>query len=442
MTRFRTFQGLRVPKVLVVGSGGREHALAWQFARDGGVELYAAPGNPGIASIARCLPIAATDLQSLANAADGLGIDLTVVGPEAPLAAGLADAFATRGLLVFGPSQEAARLESSKVFAKTLMRRARIPTARFDVFENPTDAAAFVRRINRPVVVKADGLAAGKGVVVARTASEAVEAIESLMVRRVHGEAGARIIVEEMLEGEEVSVLAFVHGTRVWPLLPARDFKRAADGNTGPNTGGMGAVAPPSLPPNLVDAVTAHVLEPAAVAMAADGQPFTGVLYAGIMLTTAGPYVLEFNCRFGDPEAQVLLPLLNVPLADTLFDILRGREPELCWTEEAAACVVLASGGYPGTYRTELPIAGLDRVPEDVVVFHAGTAMSGGRVVTSGGRVLNVVGRGATISQASQRAYAAIAGLHFDGMQYRADIGRAFAAPVSVPVSAAGGREP
>lgn len=428
-----------MPKILVVGSGGREHALAWQLARDGGAQLYAAPGNPGIASLARCLPIEATAISALASAAEQLHIDLTVVGPEAPLAAGLVDAFAACGLLAFGPTQRASQLEASKVFAKNLMRRARIPTAPFAVFEDPADAAAFVRRLRRPAVVKADGLAAGKGVVVARDTTEAVSAIDALMVRRVHGDAGARIVIEEKLDGEEVSVLAFVHGAHVWPLLPARDFKRAADGDTGPNTGGMGAVAPPPLPGGVMDQITAQILEPAAAAMAADGCSFIGVLYAGIMLTPTGPQVLEFNCRFGDPETQVILPLLDAPLADVLLDVVHGREPELRWANQSAVCVVLASGGYPGQFRTGLPISGLDAGSEDVVVFHAGTGLRGADVVTAGGRVLNIVARGASIPQASDRAYTAIPGIQFDAMQYRRDIGRSAAVAPVAPAIAGGG---
>ena len=428
-----------MPKILVVGSGGREHALAWQLARDGGVELYAAPGNPGIAPLAQCLPIDATAISTLASAAEQLHIDLTVVGPEAPLAAGLVDAFAARGLLAFGPTQRASEVEASKVFAKNLMRRAGILTAPFAAFDNPADAAAFVRRLRRPAVVKADGLAAGKGVVVAHETAEALTAIDALMVRRAYGDAGARVVIEEKLDGEEVSVLAFVHGAYVCPLLPARDFKRAADGDTGPNTGGMGAVAPSPLPTDVMDQITAQILEPAAAAMAADGCPFVGVLYAGIMLTPAGPQVLEFNCRFGDPETQVILPLLDVPLADVLLDVIHGRETLLRWATQSTVCVVLVSGGYPGQFRTGLPISGLEAVPNDVLVFHAGTGVRGNDVVTAGGRVLNIVARGASIPQASDRAYAAIRGIRFDAMQYRRDIGRSVAVTPGAPAIAGGG---
>jgi len=408
----------------VVGSGGREHALAWRLAQGGGIQIYATPGNPGIASLATCLPVAQTDVAALASAAADLGIGLTVVGPEAPLAAGLADAFAAQGLKVFGPSAAAAQIEASKAFAKSLMRRWQIPTADFKAFDDSSDAISYVRRSSGRVVVKADGLAAGKGVVVARTAAEAETAVADFMVRRVHGPAGARVVIEECLDGEEASVLALVCGERVWPLVPAQDYKRAGDGDNGPNTGGMGAIAPAPLPGGLMGQVIDQILEPVAAAMAREGRPYTGVLYAGIMVTADGPKVLEFNCRFGDPEAQVILPLLQGSFADILLDVVDGRTPPLRWSTGAAACVVLASGGYPGHYRTGFPIGGLEQVPQDVRVFHAGTAVADARLVTAGGRVLNAVGLGPTLEGAVSRAYAGVAHISFDGMQYRSDIGR------------------
>lgn len=427
-------------KVLAVGSGGREHALVWKLAQGARTKVYAAPGNPGIASIAHCLPIPPTDIAALADAAADLAVDLTIVGPEAPLAAGIADVFASRGLRIFGPSGAAAQIESSKAFAKTLMRKWRIPTADFRIFDTPADAMVFVRRVDRPVVVKADGLAAGKGVVVAGNSAEAEAAILDLMVHRAHGNAGSRIVVEDRLEGAEVSVLALVCGARVWPLIAARDYKRAGDGDTGPNTGGMGAVAPPPLPSGLVDRVTAEILEPTAAAMVREGRPYTGVLYAGVMMTAGGPNVLEFNCRFGDPEAQVILPLLQGPLPEVLLDVVDGRVPSLTWSGGAAVCVVLASGGYPAAYRTGLPIAGLADVPADVVVFHAGTSVHGDRLVTAGGRVLNVVGVGATLAEARDRAYGGAARISFEGMCYRTDIGQGIEATrAAVLASAHGG---
>ena len=426
-------------RVLVVGSGGREHVLVWRLAQDGASHnLHAAPGNPGIASLAACDAVDHTDLPALVALADRLRPDLTIVGPEAPLAAGIVDAFRRQGHRIFGPAQRAARLESSKIFAKRIMVRYGVPTAAFESFDRPDDALDYIRRADRPVVVKADGLAAGKGVVVADTALEAEEAVAAMMVRRVHGAAGARIVIEERLDGREASVLAFVHGTRVWPLLPAQDHKRVFDGDRGPNTGGMGAVAPAPLAPALAAHVVDEILEPMAAAMVSEGQPYSGVLYAGIMLTSDGPQVLEFNCRFGDPEAQVILPLLEGDLAQALVDVLDGREPDLGWSGDAAVCVVLASAGYPGPYATGRPIAGLDRIPSGVLTFHAGTAVRDGVLVTGGGRVLNVVGSGMNLERARERAYAGVSALAFDGMQFRSDIGAAAMDRKAAPAEPAG----
>ncbi|HEU5300056.1 MAG TPA: phosphoribosylamine--glycine ligase [bacterium] len=416
--------------MLVVGSGGREHVLAWKLARDAAsYNLHAAPGNPGIASIGQCHPVRVTDLARLAGLAEQLSTDLTVVGPEAPLADGIVDLFRSRGLRIFGPSRQAARLESSKVFAKTLLRRHGIPTPGFEVFTDPVEALTYVRRHGRPVVVKADGLAGGKGVVVTSDPAEAERAVLDMMVRKIHGTAGDRILIEERLEGPEVSVLAFVSGRAVYPLVPAQDYKRARDGNAGPNTGGMGAIAPARV--SLVDLarIVDEVLEPVAAAMADEGHPYTGVLYAGLMITADGPQVLEFNCRFGDPEAQVILPLLQGDLAEAMIAVIEGRDPQIRWSDDAAVCVVAASGGYPRKYTTGLPIAGMESVPSGAVVFHAGTAMREGRLVTAGGRVLNVVATGGTLEEARGRAYAGMSAIRFEGMQYRSDIGAAVPAP-------------
>jgi phosphoribosylamine--glycine ligase len=410
-------------KVLVVGSGGREHALVWALASDPAVRVYAAPGNPGIARLATCLPVPSTDLRALASVAEELGVDLTVVGPEQPLADGIADLFASRGLRLFGPSAAAARIESSKAFAKDLMRRWGIPTAPYRICDNPAAALQCVRRARGPVVVKADGLAAGKGVVVARTTREAEQAVVDLMVRRVHGAAGRRVVVEDCLDGEEASLLALVCGTAVWPLLPARDYKRAGAAQTGPNTGGMGAVAPAPLPDGAVREGIA-ILHRAAQALAAEGSPFVGVLYAGVMVTPDGVQVLEFNCRFGDPEAQALLPLLRTPLAAALVDVLEGRDPALRWDPAASVCVVLAARGYPGQYQTGAPISGWDDVPADVRVFHGGTAVRDGVLLTAGGRVLSVVGVAPGVAAAADRAYEAVARIRCEGTYYRPDIGR------------------
>lgn len=416
--------------MLVVGSGGREHVLAWRLAQDAASHnLLAAPGNPGIASLGPCHPVPATDIPALVALAEGLRVDLTVVGPEAPLAAGIVDAFRARGLRIFGPTQAAAELESSKVFAKTLLRRHGIPTAGFEVFSTPVEALTYVRRQNRPLVVKADGLAAGKGVIVAADAREAEQAVIDLMARRAHGDAGRRVLIEDRLEGPEVSVLAFVSGRRVYPLLPARDYKRALDGDRGPNTGGMGAIAPARVSLADLAQVVDEVLEPVASAMVDAGRPYTGILYAGLMITADGPRVLEFNCRFGDPEAQVILPLLEGDLAEAMTAALDGGDPQLRWRDGAAVCVVIASRGYPGSHETGLQIHGLDDAGGDVLVFHAGTAVRGGRVVSAGGRVLNVVGTGMSLEEARATAYAGLSRISFEGMQFRTDIGSTAAQP-------------
>lgn len=412
-------------KILAVGSGGREHVLVWRLAQDAApYNLYAAPGNPGIARLGTCHSVSPTDIPGLLQLAADLEVDLTVVGPEAPLAAGIVDAFRARGLRIFGPTRLAAEIESSKAFAKALMRRHRIPTPDFEIFTRVDDALAFVGRADRPLVVKADGLAAGKGVVVAADRAEAERAVLDRMVHGRHGAAGARVVIEDRLNGREASVLAFVSGSHVFPLLPAQDYKRALDGDRGPNTGGMGAIAPAPLPGGLMDQVVDEILEPVAAAMVREGRPYTGVLYAGIMVTAEGPKVLEFNCRFGDPEAQVILPLLQGSLADILLDVLDGRTPPLRWSAGTAVCVVLASGGYPGPYRTGFSVTGLEQVPPHAQVFHAGTAISDHGVVTAGGRVLNVVGLGPTPEGAVSRAYAGAAQISFERMQFRSDIGR------------------
>jgi phosphoribosylamine--glycine ligase len=385
--------------------------------------LHAAPGNPGIGSLGTCHSVSPTDIAALLDLAARIRADLTIVGPEAPLAAGIVDAFRAQGHRIFGPTEAAARLESSKVFAKTLMARYGIPTARFEVFERVDGALDYIRRQDRPLVVKADGLAGGKGVVVAGTSDDAEQAVENMMVRRVHGSSGARVLIEERLEGREASVLAFVHRDKVWPMLPAQDYKRAHDGDEGANTGGMGAVAPAPLTHAVAAQIVDEILEPAAAAMVSEGHPYTGVLYAGVMLTADGPQVLEFNCRFGDPEAQVILPLTQGDLGAAFMDMLAGREPDLAWSGDAATCVVLASEGYPGSYPTGRAISGLNNVPAGARTFHAGTAIRDGTMVTAGGRVLNVVGLGHDLETARDRAYAGVAAVSFEGMQFRTDIG-------------------
>jgi phosphoribosylamine--glycine ligase len=416
-------------RVLLVGGGGREHALAWKLAQSPRLgTLYAAPGNPGIAEIAECVPVRADDVRAIADLADRKRIDLTVVGPEAPLALGVADLLEARGRPVFGPSRTAAALESSKVFSKELFARHGIPTARFAVFDRPDAARGFVRDLRGRAVVKADGLAAGKGAVVCTDVAEADRAIGDMMERRIFGEAGARVVVEEYLEGEEVSVFALTDGQTVCPLASAQDHKAAFDGDRGPNTGGMGAYSPaPVLDPALAAEVTRTVLEPTIRAMAAEGRPYRGVLFAGLMLTAAGVRLLEYNVRFGDPECQVLMLRLAEDLLPLCQAVAEGHglPTSVAWRPEAAVCVVLASGGYPGEYATGVPIEGLERAGAHprVTVFHAGTAWREGRLVTAGGRVLGVAALAADIPAALEAAYAGVGEIRFDRMHYRRDIG-------------------
>lgn len=422
-------------KVLVVGSGGREHALAWALGRDGTATVFCAPGNPGIAAVATCVPRAVLDLEGLAHEAARLGADLTIVGPEAPLAAGLVDVFAARGLRAFGPTRAAAALEGSKIFMKTLCARYEIPTSPFRIFENGATAAEYVRRAGRPLVIKADGLAAGKGVVVAQTAGEGVAAVEAMMLERRFGDAGARIVVEEVLAGEEVSVFAICDGVHLVPLVAARDHKRLGEGDRGPNTGGMGAVAPaPRVTGETLDRIVDEILAPTLWAMAQEGRPYRGVLFAGVMLTPDGPRVLEFNVRFGDPEAQVLLALLESGLLEMAEAALAGRVDRLAprWRPGVAVCTVLCAEGYPARPRAGDVITGLDHAASEphTLVFHAGTAARGGQIVTAGGRVLNVVGTGDTLDGARRRAYRAADAISYEGKVLRRDIGARPGAPV------------
>jgi phosphoribosylamine--glycine ligase len=416
-------------RVLLVGGGGREHALAWKLAQSPRLAaLLAAPGNPGIARVAECVPVRADALEALVALVARERIDLTVVGPEGPLALGLADLLEARGFPVFGPSRAAAELESSKVFAKELFARHRIPTAAFAVSDDPARARAFARELGGRVVVKADGLAAGKGAVVCADLAAADRAIEDMLERRVFGDAGARVVVEEFLEGEEISVFALTDGHVVCPLASAQDHKAALDGDRGPNTGGMGAYSPaPALDDAALDEVRRTVLEPTVRAMAREGRPYRGVLYAGLMLTARGPRLLEYNVRFGDPECQVLMPRLAEDLLPLCRAVAEGHglPASLDWRSLAAVCVVLASGGYPGEYRTGFPIDGLDRAEArpGVTVFHAGTARRDDRLVTAGGRVLGVTAVAPDVAAAVQAAYAAAADIRFEAMHYRRDIG-------------------
>ncbi len=418
-------------KVLVLGKGGREHALVWKLAQSPRVErVFCAPGNAGTAEDGVNVPLELDDFDRLIRFAKKEGIGFTVVGPEDPLARGVVDAFQKAGLRVFGPTKEAARLEASKAFAKTLMRHADVPTAEFKIFDHPDPARHYIGTREYPVVVKADGLAAGKGVVVCSTKEEALAAIDRIMVREEFGrEAGRRVVIEKRMEGEELSIQALVSGRTIVPLPPTQDHKAAFDGDTGPNTGGMGAYCPaPLAKPGLLDAVERDVLTPTVHAMKRGRRPFRGVLYVGLMTTPQGPRVLEYNCRFGDPETQPLMMRLRTDLLDALEAVVDDRLEELPagleWDPRPAVCVVMAAKGYPGKYERGLPILGLAEAARlaDVKVFHAGTRRDGDRVLTDGGRVLGVTALGDTLADAKRRAYEAVAVIQFRDAFYRKDI--------------------
>jgi phosphoribosylamine--glycine ligase len=415
-------------RVLVIGSGGREHALAWKIAQSPALsKLFCAPGNAGMAELGECIDIQASDIERLTDFAHSQRVGLTVVGPEAPLAAGIADAFRNRGLAIFGPSRSAARIEASKVYAKDLSLRRRIPTARAGVFGLPERALEYLGKQKPPVVIKADGLAAGKGVTVCRSLEEAREAIEAAMVKRIFGDAGLRILVEEYLEGQEFTLMAFANGQELLPMEPVQDYKPVFDGDRGPNTGGMGCYSPVPFATQMVQQESVKkIMRPALEAMAQDGNPYSGILYGGLILTRKGPKVLEFNCRFGDPEAQAALPRLEDDLVDLLLACIEGKmgQRKVSFSAMRCVCVVMASGGYPGKYETGKPIKGLDTASKmkNVVVFHAGTAKKDGEIVTSGGRVLGVVGLGETFEKAREHAYEAVRTIEFEGAHFRTDI--------------------
>lgn len=415
-------------RVLVVGGGGREHALVWKIAQSPQVDtLYAAPGNAGISEHAECLDIGAEDIDGLLEFARSQGIDLTVVGPEVPLVAGVVDRFREAGLRIFGPDKEVARLEGSKVFAKRLMREARVPTAEFHVFDEPATAHQYLDSQDAPIVVKADGLAAGKGVLVCRSIDEAHQAVDAIMVDRRFGEAGREVVVEECLVGEEASIVALTDGKTIYPLPSSQDHKPIYDGDGGPNTGGMGAYSPaPVVTPEMEEHITREILVPVVHALRVRGIRYRGVIYAGLMMTPGGPKVLEFNVRFGDPETQPILVRLKSDLVPALEAVVDGRlqETSLEWDDRPAVCVVMASGGYPGSYEKGKPITGLEDAAgmTDVAVFHAGTASADGRLVTNGGRVLGVTALGETVAEAKARAYDAVKKIQFDGAYYRTDI--------------------
>jgi phosphoribosylamine--glycine ligase len=415
-------------RIVIVGAGGREHALAWRLSQDPGVEIVGAPGNAGIAAIGRTVNVDPTDADRVVALAKRESADLVVVGPEAPLVAGVVDALRADGIDAFGPDRAAAQLEGSKIFSKEFMARHDIPTAGFAVFADPDEATAYIEDANRPLVVKADGLAAGKGVIVARNASEAISGVDLIMRTRAFGSAGDRVLIEECLIGQEVSYHIVSDGERFVPLAPAQDHKRAFDGDRGPNTGGMGAYSPPPVvTPGVERKILDRVVKPTLRGMAAEGRPFRGALFVGLMIVDGEPLVLEYNTRFGDPECQALITrwkgsILPLIRGSALGD-LGGLKPE--WEAPASLCIVLAAGGYPGSYEKGKVITGLEEagaLPQ-VTVFHAGTALVDGEVVTAGGRVLSVTAVGETIDQAAERAYEAAAKIDFEGKQLRHDIG-------------------
>jgi phosphoribosylamine--glycine ligase len=417
-------------KLLVIGSGGREHALVWKLRQSPRVErIYCAPGNAGIAQHAELVPIAADDIAALLRFAQEQHIDLTVPGPELSLTLGIVDEFEREGLRIFGPSRAGAQLEGSKAFTKELLRRCHIPTGFFSAFTNVDEALQYVREVGAPIVVKADGLAAGKGVLICTTVKEAEDAVVEIMQNRIFGDAGRTVVIEEFLQGEEASFMAITDGHTVLPLASSQDHKRIGDGDTGPNTGGMGAYSPaPVVTPELHDRIMREIMEPTVRGLRERGIVYKGVLYAGLMIHDGSAKVLEFNARFGDPECQVLLPRLKSDLVEMMNAVIDERLAgvRLEWDARAAACVVLAADGYPGSHAKGAPICGLDRLRDwrDGVVFHAGTAAKNGAIVTNGGRVLGVTALGGDIAAAVREAYRAIEQIKWNGMYYRHDIGR------------------
>ncbi|KPL01110.1 MAG: phosphoribosylamine--glycine ligase [candidate division Zixibacteria bacterium SM23_73_3] len=416
-------------KVLVIGGGGREHALVWKLASSPLVDkLFVAPGNAGMAELAECADIKVEDLTRLADFAEKNSVDLTVVGPELPLTLGMVDEFERRNLKILGPSKLAAEIEGSKVFAKEFMKKYHIPTASFKVFDNQKEASDFVRSSEMPLVIKADGLAAGKGVVVVEDTSSALSTIRKIMVEKVFGSAGSRVVIEDLLKGEEITILAFTDGESISPTLSSQDHKKIFDGDRGPNTGGMGAYAPTTIVDDrMMKRIHDEILEPTVAGLKKEGRTFKGILYAGLMITDRGPKVMEFNCRFGDPEAQVILPLLKSDLMEIFLSIVEGELSlqDVEWNDNFAVCVVLASGGYPGKYERDKEISGLNRMKQmkDVLIFHAGSKKQKGRIFTNGGRVLGVTATDKSMKKAIQKAYSVVDKIGFEGMQYRKDIG-------------------
>jgi len=417
-------------KILVVGGGGREHALVWKLSQSPLVDqIYCAPGNPGIAEIAECVDIPADKIAALCDFALDQEIDLTVVGPEVPLTLGIVDLFQTAGLEIFGPNKAAAQIEGSKGFSKDLMAKYNIPTAAYRSFTDRDQAVAYVREQGAPIVVKADGLAAGKGVIVAMTEEQAIAGIDDIMLDKVFGAAGASVVVEEFMAGEEASFFAFTDGKNILPLASSQDHKPAYDDDQGPNTGGMGAYSPaPVVTAELHDQIVETIVRPTIAGMASEGMPYSGILYVGLMIKDGVPRVVEYNARFGDPECQPLLMRMKSDLVPVLQACARGdlRQDSIEWYDKAAVCVVMASGGYPGGFAKGLPISGLTEAAalDDVTVFHAGTKLVDGAITNHGGRVLGVTGLGATVAEAIDKAYQGVACITWQGVHYRKDIGR------------------
>lgn len=414
-------------KVAVIGGGGREHTLAWKLSQSLNVEkLYAIPGSAAMAEIATCVPIPLSDLEGIADYCVQEGVDMLVVGPEVPLTEGLADICQAKGLAVFGPNKAAAQMEGSKVFAKNLMKKYHVPTAAYASFTDGEAAKQYIHEQGAPIVVKADGLAAGKGVVVAQTEEEAIDAVNAMMEDHVFGASGGRIVIEECMVGEEASLLTFVDGKTIVPMISAQDHKRIFDNDEGPNTGGMGAYAPaPVMTPALVKEVEDTILRPTIEGLRQEGITYQGCLYAGLMITDKGPKVVEFNCRFGDPETQAVLPLLDSDLAEIMYACTQGKlRPDMVqWKPASACCVIMASAGYPASSHKGDVIEGLDALDKDAMVFHSGTAKKDGSYVTNGGRVLGVTAVAPTLQEAIDKAYKNVHAIHFDGQQVRSDIG-------------------
>ncbi|MDD6188956.1 MAG: phosphoribosylamine--glycine ligase [Clostridiales bacterium] len=415
-------------KVLVVGGGGREHAICTALAKSSRIDkLYCAPGNGGISDIAECVAVKATDIDGMIAKAKELGVDFVMVAPDDPLALGMVDAFEKEGIAVFGPRQNAAIIESSKVFSKNLMKKYGIPTADYASFDDTDKALAYIDEKGAPIVVKADGLALGKGVVVAATVEEAKQAVKEMMLDGKFGASGAKVVIEEFMTGPEVTVLCFTDGKTIAPMLSSQDHKRAYDNDEGPNTGGMGAICPtPNYTPEVAAECMEKIFRPTIEAMNAEGRTFKGVIYFGLMLTPNGPKVVEYNSRFGDPETQPILTMLETDLMDIFQAVVDGTldKLDIKWKEGAACCVVMASGGYPLAYRKGCEISGLDTVPPDITVFHAGTEKRDGKYYTSGGRVLGVTATGADLAQAISRAYEGVAHISFENVHFRKDIGK------------------